>query len=202
MKIRHILFTLACFFVLIGATTLTAQDKTTGDATYYGNQFHGRRTSDGSIYHRDSMTCAHRTLPFGTLLKVTNMKNGREVVVKVTDRGPFRRGGIVDLSYAAAEEIDMIQAGVVKVEIEEVTSSALLAKRNDSKNLLPELQLLDPASGNYYTMTEWLKKGEEERAQAKTTEARKSRASYLANTKAKAPLWQVKGSSVTAKVEK
>lgn len=202
MKIKHLLFTFVCFFTLVGISTLTAQDKSVGDATYYGQKFHGRRTSDGSIYHRDSLTCAHRTLPFGTLLKVRNMENGREVVVKVTDRGPFRRGGIIDLSLAAAKEIDMVKAGVVKVEIEQVLPNTILAK-NDNKegNLLPELQLLDPATGNYYTMTEWLKRGEEERAKAKTNAARQRRASYLANTKAKKPLWQVLDNGVTAKAK-
>ncbi len=100
---------------------VSAQQKEVGKASYYGNKFHGRRTSDGSRYHRDSLTCAHRTLPFGTLLKVRNVQNGREVVVKVTDRGPFGRGRIVDLSLAAARELDMLSAGVVRVEATPVT---------------------------------------------------------------------------------
>lgn len=111
------------FILLIVGFVLTftlqparAQHTQVGKASYYGNKFHGRRTSDGSRYHRDSLTCAHRTLPFGTLLRVRNVKNGREVIVKVTDRGPFSHGRIVDLSMAAARQLDMVAAGVAKVE--------------------------------------------------------------------------------------
>lgn len=184
-------------------SALHAQSKAKGDATYYGQKFHGRRTSDGSVYHRDSLTCAHRTLPFGTLLKVRNTKNGREVIVKVTDRGPFRRGGIVDLSLAAAKEIDMVSAGVVPVEIETVANGASMALVEPAERpALPELQLLDPASGNYYTMTEWIKLGQEAREKAKANDARRRRTSYLADTKAKKPTWRVLNDSMTAKVGK
>ena len=93
-----------------------ADEVLTGKASFYGNKFHGRKTSSGERYHRDSLTCAHKTLPFGTLLKVRNLKNGREVVVKVTDRGPFVKGRIVDLSMAAARELDMLSSGVANVE--------------------------------------------------------------------------------------
>lgn len=120
MKLKHLLFTFISFLTFAGFHTAEAQKKSVGDATYYSHRLQGRRTSDGSLYHRDSLTCAHRTLPFGTLLKVRNTVNGREVVVKVTDRGPFRRGGIVDLSYAAAERIGLVRRGVVRVEVEAV----------------------------------------------------------------------------------
>ena len=96
--------------------SVQAEDVLTGKASFYGNKFHGRKTSSGERYHRDSLTCAHKTLPFGTLLKVRNLKNGREVVVKVTDRGPFVKGRIVDLSLAAARELDMLSSGVINVE--------------------------------------------------------------------------------------
>ena len=96
-----------------------------GGASYYANKFHGRRTSSGAIYHKDSLTCAHRTLPFGTRLRVRNTRNGKEVVVKVTDRGPFCRGRIVDLSLAAAKQIDMLRAGVVRVEVTRLENDTL-----------------------------------------------------------------------------
>lgn len=99
--------------------------QTEGGASYYANKFHGRRTSSGAIYHKDSLTCAHRTLPFGTRLRVRNIRNGKEVVVKVTDRGPFCRGRIVDLSLAAAKEIDMLRAGVVRVEVTRLEDDSL-----------------------------------------------------------------------------
>jgi rare lipoprotein A len=90
----------------------------TGLATFYGNMWHGRRTASGLPYHKDSLTCAHRNYPFGTKLKVTNLKNGKTVIVKVTDRGPHVRYRIIDLSTAAAKQISMIADGVVKVSVE------------------------------------------------------------------------------------
>ena len=89
----------------------------TGTASYYGFKFHGRRTSDGSRYNRDSMTCAHKTYPFGTFLRVRNPKNERTVIVKVTDRGPHTRNRLIDLSYAAAKELDIVRAGIATVEV-------------------------------------------------------------------------------------
>jgi len=89
----------------------------TGKATYYGNKAHGRRQADGTKHDKNALTCAHRTLAFGTKLRVVNKKNGKEVVVKVTDRGPFSKGRIVDLSTAAARQLGMLADGVVEVDI-------------------------------------------------------------------------------------
>ncbi len=86
-------------------------------ASYYHSKFEGRRTSSGSIYRADSLTCAHKTLPFGTRLKVENPNNNSFVIVEVTDRGPFIRGREIDLSYSAAEQIDMVHEGVAEVEV-------------------------------------------------------------------------------------
>jgi rare lipoprotein A (peptidoglycan hydrolase) len=86
-------------------------------ASYYGGRFHGRKTASGERYDKNALTCAHKTLPFDTILIVTNPKNGKSVTVRVNDRGPFTRGRDVDLSYAAAKEIGMIQAGVIPVEV-------------------------------------------------------------------------------------
>jgi len=89
-----------------------------GNATYYSKRLEGRRTSSGERLHRDSMTCAHRTHPFGTRLLVTNPRNGKQVIVRVNDRGPFARGRIIDLSYGAAEKLGIVSQGVAKVEVE------------------------------------------------------------------------------------
>lgn len=97
---------------------MEAQEVEVGYATYYSKRLEGRRTSSGERLHRDSMTCAHRTHPFGTRLLVTNTRNGKQVIVRVNDRGPFARGRIIDLSYGAAEYLDIIHHGVAKVEIE------------------------------------------------------------------------------------
>ena len=91
--------------------------KREGIASYYHDRFHGRRTSSGSIYHRDSLTCAHRTLPFGTRLRVKSLRNGKEIVVRVTDRGPYTKRFMIDLSRAAAEALDFVRAGICRVEI-------------------------------------------------------------------------------------
>lgn len=89
----------------------------TGTASYYSAKCQGRKMASGERYHRDSLVCAHRTLPFGTRLRVVNKRNGKEVVVVVKDRGPFGRGRVVDISHRAAAELDMLRAGVVPVEV-------------------------------------------------------------------------------------
>lgn len=89
-----------------------------GKASFYSKRATGARTSSGERLHHDSLTCAHRTYPFGTLLKVTNERNGKWVVVRVTDRGPHSRGRIIDLSHAAADRIGIINQGVATVKVE------------------------------------------------------------------------------------
>lgn len=94
-------------------------------ASYYANKFHGKKTASGEIYHKDSLTCAHKTLPFGTILKVRNPRNDKEVYVKVTDRGPFIKGRTIDLSLAAAKKLDLVQRGVATVEFTRVDSDEI-----------------------------------------------------------------------------
>jgi len=89
-----------------------------GKASYYAHKFHGRTTASGEIYDENKMTAAHKTLPFGTMVRVTNLGNGKMVAVKINDRGPFVEGRIIDLSFRAAGDLDMIAAGVVKVHVE------------------------------------------------------------------------------------
>ncbi len=89
-----------------------------GLASWYGEDFHGRTTSSKEVYNMYDMTAAHKTLPFGTYVMVTNLKNGKSVIVKINDRGPFIKGRIIDLSYAAARVIDMVGPGVVPVKVE------------------------------------------------------------------------------------
>ncbi|UCF70002.1 MAG: septal ring lytic transglycosylase RlpA family protein [candidate division WOR-3 bacterium] len=91
-----------------------------GLASYYGAEFHGRKTASGETFDQHDLTCAHRHLPFGTRVKVTNLKNSKSVVVRVNDRGPWVRGRVIDLSYAAAKKIGMVSDGVVKVKVEVV----------------------------------------------------------------------------------
>jgi rare lipoprotein A len=93
-----------------------------GKASYYSKRATGSRAASGERIHHDSLTCAHRSYAFGTLLKVKNLSNGREVVVKVTDRGPYGRGRIIDLSYAAAKELGMLADGIAMVEVKKMTN--------------------------------------------------------------------------------
>ena len=88
-----------------------------GRASWYGKPFHGRTTASGERYDMYKMTAAHRTLPFGVVVRVTNLENGRSVNVRITDRGPFKKGRIIDLSYAAAKKLQMIEPGVVHVKV-------------------------------------------------------------------------------------
>lgn len=89
-----------------------------GLASWYGEDFHGKITSSKEIYNMYDMTAAHKTLPFGTYVMVTNLENGKSIIVRINDRGPFIRGRIIDLSYAAAQLLDMVDPGVVPVRIE------------------------------------------------------------------------------------
>ncbi|NCI48558.1 septal ring lytic transglycosylase RlpA family protein [Sediminibacterium roseum] len=89
----------------------------TGMASYYAETYNGKKTANGEIYQSNKLTAAHKKLPFGTKVKVTNLANGKTVKVRINDRGPFVPGRIIDLTRAAAKKIDMVGAGVVKVKI-------------------------------------------------------------------------------------
>jgi rare lipoprotein A len=89
-----------------------------GEASYYAEKFHGKQTANGEIFDMYKISAAHKTLPFNTILKVTNLENKKSVVVRVNDRGPYKNGRVLDLSYQAAQEIDMISSGVIKVKIQ------------------------------------------------------------------------------------
>jgi len=91
-----------------------------GFASYYGRSFHGKRTASGDRYDAREMTCAHRRHPFGTVLRVTELESGRSVLVTVTDRGPFARGRVIDLSLAAARVLRIVERGVARVRVERV----------------------------------------------------------------------------------
>lgn len=91
-----------------------------GKASYYGGKFHGRPTASGEIFNQNALTAAHRTYKFGTKLRVVNLKNGKEVVVIINDRGPFVKGRIIDLSKSAFKAIANTKKGVIEVKIEVV----------------------------------------------------------------------------------
>ncbi len=134
-RVRHLFFCLLSFFILFGlAAKASFKDEVKdiihyrdelrgqiwyGNASWYGPYWHGRTTSNGETFNRNNLTAAHRTLPFNTMVKVTNLRNNKSVVVRVNDRGPFKAGRIIDLSEKAADKIDAKKQGIsyVKVQI-------------------------------------------------------------------------------------
>ncbi len=99
-------------------TTITTRKVLEGYASYYGKEFHGKKTASGEVFDMYQFTAAHRTLPLGTICRVTNLKNHKSVVVKINDRGPFVKDRILDLSYGAARALGAISQGVIPVRIE------------------------------------------------------------------------------------
>jgi rare lipoprotein A len=102
----------------------------TGYASYYARAHDGLRTASGERYDMDELTAAHRTLPFGTRVRVTNLENGRHAVVRINDRGPFRKGRVIDVSYAAARKLGLVHSGVAKVRVE-VLGEGLASEREE-----------------------------------------------------------------------
>lgn len=94
------------------------EGKLVGVASFYGKKFQGRRTASGAIFDNTALTAAHRSLPFGTRVKVTSLKSGLSVVVRINDRGPFIAGRIIDLSRAAAKKISLARSGTLRVKLE------------------------------------------------------------------------------------
>ena len=132
--------------ITLSFTPLLAQKQQRGKASFYSKRATGSRTSSGERLHHDSLTCAHRTHPFGTLLRVTNPRTDKSVVVRVTDRGPHGRGRIIDLSWAAAKAIGMINQGVATVIVERVNETRVPYK-DDVQYELPELDFETTETG-------------------------------------------------------
>jgi rare lipoprotein A len=112
------IFIAAILFAGCNSPALKAVGTQEGLASYYGQEFDGKKTSSGEIFHKDDLTAAHRTYPFGTMLRITNLKNGSQVNVKVNDRGPLKPERIIDLSYGAAKVIGLDRLGLARVRLE------------------------------------------------------------------------------------
>ena len=110
---------LLAFIVLCSVSLLSCSSSIieTGNASYYADKFEGKKTASGATFQQRKLTAAHKTLPFGTKIKVTNVTTGKTVKVKVNDRGPFVAGRIIDLSKRAAKKIGLVQKGILQVEI-------------------------------------------------------------------------------------
>ncbi len=112
---------LTCALLIVGCAGLQpSRDGETGVASYYGDRFRGRATASGEKFDPDKLTAAHPSHPFGTRVRVTNLKNGRSVVVRINDRGPYKPGRIIDLSTRAAKEIGLLTDGITKVLVQVV----------------------------------------------------------------------------------
>ncbi|MEA3553252.1 MAG: septal ring lytic transglycosylase RlpA family protein [Campylobacterota bacterium] len=118
-------------------------DKFDGIASWYGPKFHAKKTSNGEIYNMYAMTAAHKTLPMNTIVKVENKENGKSIIVRINDRGPFVAGRIIDLSNVAAHKIDMVKKGTAKVRLTVLGFHGKIAKTAEEKS---EVQSVD----NYY----------------------------------------------------
>jgi rare lipoprotein A len=114
----------------------------TGIASWYGPGFHGRRTANGEVYDQDGLTAAHRTLPMPSMVRITNLENGRSIVVRVNDRGPFKHGRIIDLSHRGAQLLGFLKKGTAKVEVQiletESRQAAAVAQSRDTLADAPE----------------------------------------------------------------
>ena len=111
---------LACTAVSASKSEQLIGNKEVGKASFYANKFQGRQTANGEIFDQNAKTAAHKKLPFGTTVKVINLKNGKHVVVRINDRGPFVKGRIIDLSRSAFMVIGDLDSGIIKVRIEVV----------------------------------------------------------------------------------
>ncbi|PSW14575.1 septal ring lytic transglycosylase RlpA family lipoprotein [Photobacterium rosenbergii] len=128
-----LLFTALIFTLLAGCSSTTAVDEKTrsyakshqlaGQASWYGNKYHGKRTASGERFNMRANTAAHRTLPFGTIVRVTNTANNKSVDVKINDRGPFAKGRVIDLSHRSFAQIGDINKGLAQVKIEIIDDS-------------------------------------------------------------------------------
>jgi rare lipoprotein A len=105
-----------------GTVSEKVTESISGTASYYADKFHGRKTANGEIFNMHDLTAAHKTLPFGTIVRVTNLSNNKSVKLRINDRGPFVKDRVIDVSLAAAKELDMLGTGTAEVRIEIITS--------------------------------------------------------------------------------
>ncbi|HPD66253.1 MAG TPA: septal ring lytic transglycosylase RlpA family protein [Bacteroidia bacterium] len=150
MKVCHpyLITGLVLLFIQLNFNALSQQVEK-GKASYYSDQFNGRKTASGEVFDNNKMTAAHRTHPFGTQLKVTNLKNNRSVVVTVNDRGPWKHDRVIDVTKAAAKELGFVAEGVTEVSVEVYQPSVPPAEPAENKvaSLLFEVNLI-PVSGS------------------------------------------------------
>lgn len=161
------LMTLRCIaaIILTALTLVPSYCQQKGKASYYSRRANGARTSSGARLNNDSLVCAHRTHPFGTLLRVKNPANGKEVIVKVIDRGPHTKGRVIDLSYEAARQLGILAAGVALVEVSVYDDTMAPFKSKESSHPELELELPTPISPEEAMHPEWQRDNKKQQKQ-------------------------------------
>lgn len=142
-RFNFILYNIVGLFIILFAFSSCAASRgmtlETGIASWYGPNFHGKQTANGEVYNQNELTAAHKTLPFNTVVKVTNLANGKSVTVRINDRGPYVGRRVIDLSRTAAERIDMIGPGTAKVRIELVKSEQPISRNIEKEAFTVQL---------------------------------------------------------------
>ncbi|WP_211227909.1 septal ring lytic transglycosylase RlpA family protein [Spirochaeta cellobiosiphila] len=147
---------LICLTLLITSLTIMVYSEK-GYASWYGGVFQGKLTSNGEVFDTNLLTAAHKTLPFGTIVKVTNLENGKSVEVRVNDRGPFIKGRIIDLTRKAASQLDMLNSGVAYVELhivehpEEIQKIIQIGSYKSPRNAQNQVNILKEKGFNAHT---------------------------------------------------
>ncbi len=171
-------------FFLTSPSYVSAQNVQHGRASYYAKSFNGRKTASGERLHPDSLTCAHRTYSFGTMLHVYNPANGKSVVVRVIDRGPFVRGRIIDLSWRAAKELGIISQGFASVIVRKADTFIVPFQPTDSIEI-PDLEL-ETNDGSPALVPIW-KEMKDQQQQERRAKAKSSHQQVLPKTKGRTP---------------
>lgn len=143
-------------YTVLGKTYYVMEDERgysgKGIASWYGNKFHGEKTSNGEIYDMYAMTAAHKTLPIPSYVRVTNLDNNKQVVVRVNDRGPFHAGRIIDLSYAAASKLDYLGRGTANVKVEAIDPRQSSAATIEARHQEVARQKASTVDAEIYTL--------------------------------------------------
>lgn len=188
---RQTLILLTGLFALVFSNAETANAQSTqeeyGKCGYYADALHGRKTASGELYDKEKLTCAHKTLPFGTSVRVTRMDNKKSVVVRVNDRGPFIDGYVVDISRKAAESIGLIRDGVTKVKVEVIGKEAAPAAAA-APTVVPATYSTDKSPATVPAVTT-----------ARSVSASEAKAQLIRSSDSKAPVPAVYSAPTTAK---
>lgn len=132
----------ACSWIPKGESGMDVGIKDRGIASWYGEQFHGKLAANGEVFDMSALTAAHRTLPLGSMVRVVNLVNGKHVRVRINDRGPYVNGRILDLSYAAADRLGMVEGGVSVIQLEVIGDHRPDFMRTEDDSTPPSLSLL------------------------------------------------------------